>query len=166
MSADPVAGAALALPWHAYLPFGWNHGRAVHQPALVYFSRSVVASSALEVGSFVLPEEDPWARLARPAAVGGQPLAGRLSGLGVRYVVLFKEADWLRFIPDVEGLTPVLDTPDLTLYRAPPPRAIPAFRAPPVGAVLALDSVALVTLAAAAAGIVRRRLASTQNAAS
>ena len=72
----------------------------------------------------------------------------------------------MRFTPEVGGLTPVLDAPDLTLYRAPPPRTIPAFRAPPEGAVLALDGVALATLVAAAAGIVRRRLAFTERTAS
>jgi hypothetical protein len=162
MRSDPSPGAVLVLPWHAYLPFRWNHGRTVHQPAPVYFSRPVVASSALEVGPETVPDEDPWAALARSAALSGRPLAGKLDGLGVRYVLVFREADWRQFAPEVNGLRTALDTGDLALYRAPPPRTVPTFRRPSPRLVIAFDVGAAAVLAAgavwaAATGRRRRR---------
>src|SRR5207248_1574249 len=115
--ADPRPGAVLVLPWHAFIPFGWNRERVVHQPAPQYFSRPVVASSSLQVGPFSLPEEDPWDRRAAPLAVGTGPLEPGLARLGVRYVLLFKEADWRPDVARTIGLTPLLDTSDLRLYR-------------------------------------------------
>jgi hypothetical protein len=156
-SADPTPGGMLALPWHAYLPFGWNHGRTVHQPAIFYFSRPVVASSALEVGSNVIPEEDPWAALARPAVTGRGPLLLSLRRLGIRYVVVFKEADWRGEVPRLGGLATAFDRPDLTLYRVAGPGPEPGFARPPVGAVGAGDVVTLAVLLLAAAGMWSRR---------
>jgi hypothetical protein len=155
MAADRTRGAVLVLPWHAYLPFGWNGGRAVHQPALDFFSRPVVASSELEVGAYRLPPEDPWSRLAQSAVTGPGPLSPALDRLGVRYVLLFREADWRTDLGLVRGLVPVLDTADLTLYRAPPPGGVPAFRTAPAGPVVAGDVLALLTVLAAAAAAAR-----------
>jgi len=138
VSADRAPGGLLTLPWHAYLPFDWNRVRTVHQPAPLYFSRPVLASTALEVDPFELPQEDPWARAAAPVVTPPGRLApAALSRLGVRYVLLFKEADWRAQVPRLVGLASVLDTPDLRLYRGAPAR-IPTFpTAPPVAVVLA-----------------------------
>ena len=160
MSADPVPGAVLALPWHAYLPFIWNHGRVVHQPALEYFTRPVVASSALELGQATIPDEDPWSALAGPVVLNDGPLEAYLPSLGVRYVLLFKEADWPAFRPRTAGLVPVLDTGDLVLYRGPPPTRVPSFPRPPAIPVLAADAVFAVLVAVAALQVRRRRLGS------
>ena len=156
-SADPTPGGMLALPWHAYLPFGWNHGRTVHQPALDYFSRPVVASSALEVGSNVIPDEDPWAALARPALTGSGELLPDLRRLGIRYVVLFKEADWRGEVSRLDGLVVAVDRPDLTLYLVPLSGPVPRFTQPPLAAILAGDAVTLVALVLAGAAVWSRR---------
>jgi hypothetical protein len=153
---DSAPGGILVLPWHAFLPFTWNRGRAVHQPALLFFSRPVLASSSLEVGRYRLPEEDPWARLAAPAALGRGRWAPELGRLGIRYVLVFKEAEWADQLPRLIGLAPILDTPDLRLYRAPPARP-PTFPHPPLPAVLAADAIALVVLAVAGSQLMRRR---------
>jgi hypothetical protein len=158
MARDPAPGAVLVLPWHAYLAFRWNDRHTVHQPATRYFSRSVVADGALEVGPFRLPPEDPWSRLADPLVRGPGPLEPALPGLGVRYVVLFKEADWRRALPKVAGLTLVQDEGDLMLLRSTGSARQPAFEAPPVAAVAAGDGLALLVVAMAATAIVRRRL--------
>ncbi|HEV8663143.1 MAG TPA: hypothetical protein VGT06_08400, partial [Candidatus Methylomirabilis sp.] len=158
MAADPVPGAVLVLPWHSYLPFGWNHGRTVRQIAPAYFSRPVVADTALQVGRVVLPAEDPWSRRAAPAVTGRAPLRPSLAGLGVRYVVLHKEADWRRWAPGLEGLVTVIEASDLRLYRAAPPDHAPRFPQPPAAPVLAAHAATLaLVLWAALASLVRAR---------
>src|SRR5207247_3064763 len=99
MSADPSRGAVLVLPWHAYLPFSWNRDQTVRQPAPQFFSRHAVVATDLELGAVTLPGEDPWSRLAGRAIDAGGPLAPQLPGLGVRYVLLFHEADWRTALP-------------------------------------------------------------------
>jgi hypothetical protein len=164
MAADPDPGAVLVLPWHQHLPFAWNHGRTVYQPADLYFSRRTVVSSSLEVaqrapgGAVVvrrLPEEDPWSRRAASVATGSGPLGPTLSGLGVRWVLLFKEADWRPQVPRTVGLTRVIDSPDLAMYRASPPGPPPRFGSAPAGPVIAGDAVALALLTVAAAARAR-----------
>jgi hypothetical protein len=157
LAADPSHGAVLTLPWHAYLPFGWNHGATVHQPAPQYFSSPVVAASALELGSATLRPEDPWARLAGRALVLPPPLAPRLPGLGVHWVLLFKEADWRNALPQVEGMKAVVDTPDLTLYRGFPAGRRPSFPTAPLTPIVLGDLLAAGTVAVAAAGAWRAR---------
>ncbi len=157
MRADSAPGAVLILPWHADLPFRWNHDQTVHQPAVEYFSRPVVASSALEVGSATLPDEDPWAALARPVALSGEPMATGLPGLGVRYVLLFKEAEWRTFTSQVAGLTAVLETPDLILFRGAAPGPAPTFPTPNGAFVIAIDAIVVIFVVAAGIGAARRR---------
>jgi hypothetical protein len=150
MASDSSPGGILALPWHAFLPFGWNRDWPVHQPALQYFSRPVLSSSSLEVGPYRLPDEDPWARRATPVVEGRGPLSPQLRRLGVRYVVVFKEADWKRDPSRLIGLPALFDAPDLRLYRSPLPARVPSFPAPPLGAVLVGDLLTAVAVGAAA----------------
>lgn len=149
LAADRSHGAVLTLPWHAYFPFGWNHGSTVHQPAAQYFSSPVVAGSALELGSATLRAEDPWARLAGRALVSPPPLAPRLPALGVHWVLLFKEADWRDALPQVEGMKKAVDTPDLTLYRGFQAGRRPRFPTAPLGPIVAGDLIAAGAVAVA-----------------
>lgn len=157
MARDSVPGAVLAFPWHAYLPFGWNHDRTVRQPAAQYFSRPVVADSSLQVGPYRLPAEDPWSRMSTGVVVGRGPLETALARLGVRYVLLYKEADWRPRLPRLAGLRVVLETHDLVLYQAPPPVRVPTFAEPPIVAVLAADAVALALVLGAGAALMGAR---------
>ena len=158
-SEDPAPGGILVLPWHAYVPFGWNHEQTVHQPAPLFFGRPVVAATRLEFGTIALPGEDPWSRSADPVAAGRGPLASGLPGLGVRYVMLCKEGDWKASSARLVGLDRVLDAPDLALYRGSYAGPVPSFPEPPAGAVIGGDVVALAVVVSAtvAAGRTRRR---------
>jgi hypothetical protein len=149
MGRDRVHGAVMVLPWHAYLPFTWNRGRTVRQPASLYFSRPVVADSSLQVAPFTLPAEDPWSRLASRAISSPAALEASLPRLGVRYVLLYKDADWQQALPKLEGLHVVLDTDDLALYRAPPPERIPTFAEPSALAVIGADVLTLALIVGA-----------------
>jgi hypothetical protein len=162
-AADPRAGAILVLPWHTYLPFAWNRSQTVRQPASVYFSRDVVTSTSLEVGTSTLPEEDPWGDLMAGPATDSAPLLPRLGARGIRYVLLFKEVEWRSLEPKLSGLRRVLDAPDLSLYvssgRATRP-ALPTVSPAPVmvgdAVSLALVLVALFAAFRPGAGCLRR----------
>jgi hypothetical protein len=148
-SVDPEPGAILVLPWQAYMPFGWNEEMPVLQPARLFFSREVVSSTALRVGRVALPEEDAWStRAAGPATDDGR-LGPRLASLGVRYVLLFKDAEWRPLLSKVMGLRSVLDAPDLSLFVSPTvarPVTLHRVAAEPV---LAGDAIALAIVAIA-----------------
>jgi hypothetical protein len=158
MASDPEPGAVLVLPWHLYLPFRWNRDRPVIQPASVAFTRRAVVGDALEVGRVRLPGEDPWARLADPVVRGRGSLRPALSRLGIRYVLLFREADWRGIVPRLGGLAPVRVTRDLTLYRSSRPARVPSFPVPPALPVIAGDVLALGLAGWAAGSLVASRL--------
>jgi hypothetical protein len=156
LAADPAPGAMLVLPWHTYLPLAWNRGRTVLDPAPVFFGRHAVTDGSLDVGPYRIPAEDPWSRLLAPVALGRGPLDGRLARLGIRYVLLLKEADWRSFRPRI-ALAPLLDSPELALFRVGRPVTVPPFDEPPLGPVLAGDAAALVTVGLGASVAVRAR---------
>ncbi len=156
-SSDPSRGALMTLPWHAYLPFAWNAGQTVHQPAPLYFTRRVVAATSLEVGRRRLPGEDPWSRLLDGPATGPGGLAPVLPDLGIRYVLLFRGPGEEEAAGKVRGLRPVLRTADVTLYRSSPVSRVPAFDRPAAAPVIAGDVLAGGLVVAAAAGAWRHR---------
>jgi hypothetical protein len=55
---------------------------------------------------------------------------------------VFKGADWAVFGPRLSGLTPVLDRPELALYRVPATPAEVRLPAPPAAPVLVADLLA------------------------
>ncbi|HEY7282746.1 MAG TPA: hypothetical protein VID47_14265 [Actinomycetota bacterium] len=160
-AADAAPGAILVLPWHAYSPFPWNPGLAVHQPAALFFGRRVVAATALEVSGYRLPGEDPWSRLVDGPVADDRPLAPRLADLGIRDVVVFDGLGSGEARRSVAGLPPVRTFPDLRLYRVPGAVRIPRFAETPAGPVVAGDvlAVGLVVVATAVliGGVLRRR---------
>jgi len=146
MAADPAPGRVLVFPWHLYFPQGWNGGRVVLDPAQRFFSRPALTTERLELRSGSLPSEDPLPRRADGIVASGRPVAPSLPALGVRYVLLLKEADWRRFRSRTAGLPPVLDTPELTLFRS-PRSALPVQQpAPAAGPVVAGDVLAALAL--------------------
>jgi len=146
LAADPEPGRMLVLPWHLYFAQAWNGGRVVLDPAQRFFSRPALTTERLELRSGTLPSEDPLPRRADRIVASGRAIGPSLPGLGVRYVLLLKEADWRRFQGRTAGLHRVLDTAELSLFRS--SRATLKVRqpAPPTGPVLAGDVVAALAL--------------------
>jgi hypothetical protein len=156
MAADPAAGSVLVLPWHLYLRFRWNAGHVVLDPAQRFFGRPALTTERLDLRSGTLGSEDPLARRADRVVLSRRPLAPALPSLGVRYVLVLKEADWRQFGSRLFGLRRVLDAPELALYRSPiPPRAI-AEATPPTVPILLSDAATLLALAVLLAARVRR----------
>ena len=151
MAADPVRGAVLVLPWHLHLGFPWNGGRVVLDPAQRWFTRRAVGNDDLELVGMTVPGEDPYGTRLGPLVRGAAPLGPALPAAGVRYVLVFKVADWAAYGPRLSGLAPVLDRPDLALYRVPARPAEVRLPAPPVVPVVAADALAAVLVLGAAA---------------
>jgi hypothetical protein len=142
MAADPVPGSVLVLPWHLYLGFPWNGDRVVLDPAQRWFTRRAVGNDDLELAGTTVPGEDPYGTRLGPVVVGAGPLAPALPGQGIRYVLVFKVADWAGWGPRLSGLDPVLDRPALALYRVPASPAEVRLPAPPAPPVLLADLLA------------------------
>jgi len=153
MAADPVPGAVLVLPWHLYLPFGWNGDRVVLDPAPRWFPRRVVGNDDLELVGLTVPGEDPYGARLGPLVRGSATLAPALPGAGVRYVLVLKTADGTTWSGRLDGLVPALDRPELALYRVPDRPAEVRFPTPPLAPVVAADLVALALVVWAAAGL-------------
>jgi hypothetical protein len=142
MAADPVPGTVLVLPWHLYMAHRWNGDRVVLDPAQRWFTRRAVGNDDLELAGLTVPGEDPWSARLGPLVRGAAPLAPALPAAGVRYVLLFKAGDWAGYQPRLQGSTPVLDRPDLALYRVPGRPVTMRFPTPPASPVLVADLLA------------------------
>jgi hypothetical protein len=158
MAADPVPGAVLVLPWHLYLGFPWNGGRVVLDPAQRWFTRRAVGNDDLELAGTTVPGEDPYGARLAPVVAGSAPLAPALPAHGIRYVLVFKAAEWASYGPRLAGLEPVLDRPALALYRVPGRPAEVRLPAPPAAPVLLADLAAAGLAVGAAVGLPSRRL--------
>jgi hypothetical protein len=142
MAADPVPGAVLVLPWHLYMGFPWNGDRVVLDPAQRWFTRRAVGNDDLELAGTTVPGEDPYGARLGPLVAGTAPLAPALPAAGVRYVLVFKTAEWATYRPRLSGLDPVLDRPALTLHRVPARPAEVRLPASPAAPVLLADLLA------------------------
>jgi hypothetical protein len=142
MAADPVPGAVLVLPWHLYMGFPWNGDRVVLDPAQRWFTRRAVGNDDLELAGTTVPGEDPYGARLGPLVAGTAPLAPALPAAGIRYVLVFKTAEWATYGPRLSGLVPVLDRPALALHRVPARPAEVRLPAPPAAPVLLADLLA------------------------
>jgi hypothetical protein len=158
MAADPVPGAVLVLPWHLYLGLPWNGDRVVLDPAQRWFTRRAVGNDDLELVGITVPGEDPYGARLAPVVAGSAQLAPALPANGIRYVLVFKVADWAGYGPRLSGLVPVLDRPELALYRVPARPAEVRPPAPPPAPVLVADLLAAGLVVGAAVALPSRRV--------
>jgi hypothetical protein len=158
MAADPVPGAVLVLPWHLYLGLPWNGDRVVLDPAQRWFTRRAVGNDDLELVGTTVPGEDPHGARLAPVVAGSAQLAPALPANGIRYVLVFKVADWAGYGPRLSGLDPVLDRPELALYRVPGRPAEVRLPAPPPAPVLVADLLTAGLVVGAAVRLPSRRV--------
>jgi hypothetical protein len=152
MAADPAPGAVLVLPWHLYQPYPWNGDRVVLDPAQRWFTRRAVGNDDLELVGLTVPGEDPYGNRLGPLVRGSAALAPALPGAGIRYVLVLKVGNWAAWPGRLDGLDPVLDRPDLALYRVPALSAEVRLPAPPPVPVVLADLAALILVIWAFAG--------------
>ncbi len=127
IGADRGHGAVVSLPWDSYRRYGWNADRTVYDPANRWLPAPVITDDRLRVDGVVLTGEDPRAAavtaLLRHAA--DEPLTDALAAEGVGWVLVTSEtgvepppAVWFG------GMTKVVDTDDVQLWRVPDPASV------------------------------------------
>jgi hypothetical protein len=114
-------GAVLVLPWSLYRSFAWEHGEAVLDPATKLLARPVVNDGLPLPGGTVRGEDRQAARMDGPARTSA-PLLPALRAVGIDQVLVERtasDADPARVAVQVQGLTVVVQTPELSLYAVP-----------------------------------------------
>jgi hypothetical protein len=151
---EEQAGATVVLPWQGgYRGYPWNERRAMLDPAPRFFAADVLIDDRLDVGDTQLANEDP--RLADVTrALGSRDPAAALRELGVTGV-LVEKANGVTDSEVPEG-TVLHDGRGLMLVDIGAATGSPSYPEPPRTVVLVADGVALLALAVAAAGVIRR----------
>ncbi|WP_192809509.1 hypothetical protein [Actinomadura rudentiformis] len=138
IEADTVPGDVLVLPWATYRSYSWNGGRTSLDALPRYLGRRVIVSDAVMIGSLTIRAEDPRARRLDEVVRAGGPLTEGLRAAGIRYVALDAETSAANPARGrLAGADPVLDQPDLVLYRIEAPVKAEDGGAPVWSAVLA-----------------------------
>jgi len=115
---------ALFLPWREYFPTPFTDQRMIVNPAAQYFGGNVLLSQDPGSG-YAFAAQDPehvfLDRVIGPP-IDPQTAQAALAGLGVRFVVLAKVADWRGFadVADVPGIRLVYSSPTLDLFSVRP----------------------------------------------
>ena len=115
-------GTVLALPFNRYMTLDIADGRLVFNPVPRYFGGDVISSSDPELGATKHESADPReAEVMRllPQLLENKPISPDLAKVGVRWVVLLKEAYYRSYhaIEQDPGLDLVVDGPSLQLYE-------------------------------------------------
>ena len=124
--AERIAGqdTVLSLPWREYFPAPFTDQRTIANPAALYFAGTVLTSQNPGSG-YAFTAADPehvfLDKVIGPP-VDPQTTQAALAGLGVRFVVLAKVADWRDFadVVDVPGIRLVYSSPTLDLFSVRP----------------------------------------------
>jgi hypothetical protein len=148
-------GKVLMLPWHQYLAFPFTRGRVIANPASVAFRRDVISSDDPELfgGATRAPSDrSQFIRSLLDSGDNERVFSRAVAPLGVQYVLVAHTVDWTRFgwLDTEPGLTKVLDSDDLTVYRNSEYRS-GGFRTPSLGTVASNSSPASIN----AAGLTR-----------
>ncbi len=119
---DAEPGTVLALPWARYLDVSFADGRRVFNPVYGYFGDDVLVSGNIGLGDQSAERADPRNEVIdelRSVMLDTGQVSGRLAELGVRWVILIREASHLRYQPlfTDPGLAPVIDAPELVLFH-------------------------------------------------
>ena len=116
-------GKILALPLNTYESFSFAGGRDIANPAPNYFSRPVLVGGAVDAGRLVtqsLSPEDTYLSDLMNLGPMLSNLGHMVAQLGVRYVVLFKTADWHSYtwVDRQLDLRLVYSGPGIDVYRS------------------------------------------------
>lgn len=120
LAGDADEYRVLFLPWHQYMDFSWTD-RTVANPSDLYFERPVVRGRNVEVGGIESQATDPTHVAVADLLREDEPtdVGGRLSALGIKYVVLTKEVDYRRyeFLHEQSDLRVVVENDGLVVFR-------------------------------------------------
>jgi len=121
VTADP--GTVVAFPWYQYFTLGLADDRLVLNVVPFYFGGDVMISSNPNLTVAPMLErsdrrEPIIARMA-DAATRGIPVSTGMAAMGVHWVVLQHDVDWVRYtgVTEDPGFDKVVSGPSLDLYR-------------------------------------------------
>jgi hypothetical protein len=122
LAADNHPGRALFLPWHEYMAYTFieNQNKVVVSPAPTFFSVPVLISSDPEVPGISPPADPDQVAISNLVHTGPQaPWARVLTTLGVKYVLVAHEVDWLayEYLVNEQNMVKVADYGSIVLYR-------------------------------------------------
>ncbi len=123
----------LFFPWHQYMRFKFANDRVVSNPALYYFDKPLLSSQNYETASLythdtrleslhvegLLSIEKEGVNLLGDTVEGNLPWGESLSPINVKYIILSKDDDWVRykFLDKQQDLTKVYEDDDLVFYQ-------------------------------------------------
>lgn len=96
-NADDDDFNVLVLPWHLYMDFSWYPKQRLANPARFFFSKPVVSSDAVEVGSIYSQTMNPVSQYIQRILFSSSKetkFGERVALVNVKYVVLLKEVDY------------------------------------------------------------------------
>ena len=122
IASDPSHPRTLFLPWHGYIALSFVHNtdQVVANPAPLFFSTNVLASSDLEIPGIAPPAEPDQRTISKLVASGAEgEWATILAAQDVKYVLIAREADWMKYsyFANLPGLELVSDYNSILLYR-------------------------------------------------
>ena len=114
----------LFLPWHLYMDFKWvcNKDKRIANPAPSFFSKDVISGKNIEIGSIYSQIHSPYQEYMASILKNKDCIRdfGRLvSFMGVKYIVLAKEADYANylFLFNQSDLELVKETENLLVFK-------------------------------------------------
>jgi hypothetical protein len=115
-------GSALFLPWHLYMSYDFAE-RIIASPAPAFFDRAIIASDDPELDG-ASPQTHNVTREAiqervLPEASTGKPIGAELRQLGIGYIIVAKQYDFVEynFLAQQQDLLLIRDTKDIRLYK-------------------------------------------------
>lgn len=113
---------ALALPWHLYLAFPWTQNRVVANPMNSFFQRETIVGDNIEIGEIETQSTNPRSKYIEDVMarwMDTKNFGNLIAPLGVKYILLAKEADWMdyRWLEQQEDIRLVREWDDLRLYE-------------------------------------------------
>ena len=122
LNTDTGTFSVLFLPWHLYLSFDFA-GRIIANPADKFFDKPMITSENLEFAQVPADTHDVTKRTIEqdilPQAANHTTLGARLAPLGIKYVLLAKDADAAPYgyLDTQTDLELISESHTLKLYR-------------------------------------------------
>ncbi len=112
----------LVLPWHLYMDYSWYPKQRIVNPARFLFSKPVIYSDAIEVGQIYSQTTKPISLYVQRILYSGrkQEFGKQMSLVNVKYIVLFKEADYnasYDFLSEQKDLKLIQDSKYLKIFE-------------------------------------------------
>jgi len=120
LNADREDFNVLFLPWHKYMTLSWV-GSNIANPAKYFFQRPIIQGENIEVGPIRTQSTNPAQRyidflLSKTQQIDN--FGELISPLNVKYILLAKEADYLRynFLYNQTDLKPIFENEAFTIF--------------------------------------------------